>query len=557
MSLLPALPAHNIAAWLPRQARAQPYTMAVLYPQGKDAMGKVAYTHLTYAQLDHDSDVIARGLEAVGIKRGTRTALMVKPSLEFFALTFAIFKVGAVPVLIDPGIGLRHLKACLAEAAPEAFIGIPAAHAARVILRWGRASIRTLVTVGPRLFWGGYSLEEVKRKGQSEAPYAMADTQPEETAAILFTSGATGVPKGAVYAHRTFLAQVDLIRETYDIQPGEVDLPTFPLFALFDPALGMTTIVPDMDFTRPARVDPKKLLAAIDDFGVTNMFGSPALLDTVGRYAAAHGVRRPSLKRIISAGAPMAPIILERMSTLLRPEAAIHTPYGATEALPVASVDSHTLLQEARPRTEAGAGVCIGRTVPGVELRIIRITDAPIAQWSDDLRVKPGEIGEFVVKGPVVTASYLNRPAATEAAKIREGDAVLHRMGDLGYQDAEGLLWFCGRKAHRVETAQGPLYTDPCEGVFNAHPAVRRSALVGIPEEAHKRPAMLIELEDPAADFAALLPALRALGAAQPHTARISDIRHHKGAFPVDIRHNAKINREALARWAAAEEKKR
>jgi acyl-CoA synthetase (AMP-forming)/AMP-acid ligase II len=543
----------NIASWLPYQARRQPHTVALFFPHTVDRNGRVAHTHATYAQLDHDSDIIAAGLQAVGIDKGRRVALMVKPSLEFFALTFAIFKTGAVPVLVDPGIGLKHLKACLGEAQPEAFIGIPEAHAARVLLGWAGATVKTLVTVGPRWFWGGLSLEDVKARGRAAPPFQMAETDPTDMAAVLFTSGATGVPKGAIYTHGTFLAQVDIIRETYDIRPGEIDLPTFPLFALFDPALGMTTVIPDMDFAKPASVDPRKIIAAIEDFGVTNMFGSPALLDTVSRYGAAQNIRLPTLKRVISAGAPVSPVIIERVMSLLEPDALLHTPYGATESLPVASISSETILGETREATDRGAGICVGRPVSGAEVRIIRITDKPITEWSDELLVGPDEVGEITVRGPMVSLSYWNRPAATEAAKIRDGETIIHRMGDLGYFDEQGRLWFCGRKAHRVATAKGTLFTDPCEGVFNTHPAVRRTALVALQRASGVEPAICVELEAdrPAPEWSGLVAELAQLGAAYPHTREIHHFLRHPG-FPVDIRHNAKIDREKLSVWATA-----
>lgn len=548
----------NIAAALPRVAAEQPHALAVVYPDGRDARGKVRYTHYTYAQLDHDSDLLAAGLEEAGVGRGVRAALMVKPSLEFFALTFAIFKAGAVPVLVDPGLGAKNVKDCLAQAQPEAFIGVPVAHAARVALGWGKGTVQTLVTAGSRWFWGGHDLEGLRALGRPkvEAGWTLASTQASDVAAILFTSGSTGPPKGAVYTHGTFTAQVECIRRTYDIRPGEIDLPTFPLFALFDPALGMTTIVPDMDFTKPREADPRKLIEAIEDFGVTNMFGSPALLDTLSRYGEREGVKLRSLKRVISAGAPVHASIIGRLMAMLDDDARLHTPYGATESLPVASIDSETLLGETWALTNAGHGVCVGRPVPEAEVRIIGISDAPIATWCDALVVPDGEVGEIVVKSPMVTRAYMNRPDHTALAKIRDGEGddapVRHRMGDLGYFDAQGRIWFCGRKSHRVRTAAGTLFTVPCEVVFNAHPEVFRTALVGVGEPGAQRPVLVVETEAgvPASGHAALADALRALGAAHDHTAGITDVLFHP-AFPVDIRHNAKINRPLLATWAA------
>ena len=532
----------NIASHLPAMARRQPDNPAVTLWSGAS---------LTFKELDEASGAIAHGLESVGIGRGVRTVLMVKPSLDFFTLTFALFKCGAVPVVVDPGMGLANLGVCLAEAKPEAFIGIPQAHAARIVLRWAHGTIRTTVTVGRRWFWGGHTLEGVSRRGRAEGDYVVASTTADETAAILFTSGSTGVPKGAVYTHGNFSAQVESIRETYDIEPGEKDMPTFPLFALFDPALGMSAVIPDMDATRPAAVKPENIIEPILRHGVTNMFGSPALIRKVGRYGEAHGVKLPSLKRAISAGAPMPARVLESFSKMLSGDAQVFTPYGATESLPVCSIGSAEVLRETRQKTDQGAGVCVGRRVQGMTVEVIRIDDEPIETWNESLRVPPGEVGEIAVKGPVVTRSYFNRGAATKLAKIAvpDSDELYHRMGDLGYFDDEGRLWFCGRKSHRVVVGDETYYTIPCEGVFNAHPKVYRSALVGATRPSGIEPIVVVELETDVRESNELRQELLELGAAQPHTKKIQTLLFHK-SLPVDIRHNSKIFREKLAVWA-------
>ena len=169
-------------------------------------------------------------------------------------------------------------------------------------------------------------------------------TRPDDIAAINFTSGSTGVPKGVDYTHSIFAAQVDLIRNTYGIEPGEIDLCTFPLFALFAPALGMTAVIPRMDFTRPAAVNPRNIIQAAEDFGPTNMFGSPALLNTVGRYCAPRNITFPTLRRVICAGAPINPSILRWFTPALTGDARVFSGYGATEAMPLASIDSRTIL---------------------------------------------------------------------------------------------------------------------------------------------------------------------------------------------------------------------
>jgi olefin beta-lactone synthetase len=598
----------NIASHLAVMAERQPDRPAVLFPARRDAQG-VHYTQYTFRELDAVSSQMARGFERVGIRRGTRAALLVPPSLDFFALTFALFKVGAVPVLIDPGIGLGNFANCLAEAEPQAFIGIPKAQAARVLLGWA-PSVSILVTVGARWFWSGHTLDQVRKLGEAVAPFPLTPalsrrerenvTQsfeqsnapgisqardasppllgeragvrenatngpvirdevasgiiptPDETAAILFTSGSTGAPKGVVYTHEIFTAQVEHIRALYGIQPGEMDLPTFPLFALFGPALGMAAVIPEMDPTRPAQVDPVKLIEAIQRFGVTNMFGSPAVINRLGRHGEAHGVKLPTLRRAISAGAPVPAKALARFAAMLPTGAQVFTPYGATECLPVASIGSDEILGETRAQTDLGKGVCVGKPVPGLTVKIIRITDEAIAAWSDDLELPRGEIGEIAVQAPHATRSYFNRPAATARAKIPAADGkFFHRMGDAGYLDERGRIWFCGRKSHRVVTKVGTLFTIPCEAIFNTHAAVFRSALVGVPRGGDVEPVICIELEAEShgQSEVKLREELLALGAKFPHTQAIRTVLFHP-AFPVDIRHNAKIFREKLAVWA-------
>jgi acyl-coenzyme A synthetase/AMP-(fatty) acid ligase len=457
------------------------------------------------------------------------------------------------PVLVDPGIGLKHLKACLANAEPEGFIGVTKAQAARVLFGWARPTVRRRITVGRRLFWGGHTLDQVEALGVDADPQAVASTRAGDVAAIVFTSGSTGPPKGVVYRHRNFAAQVDAIGKAYAIEPGWVNLPTFPLFALFDPALGMTTVVPDMDPTRPARVDPRKIIGPIQEHGVKILFGSPALLDTVGRWGAERGVTLPTVRCVISAGAPVPPRVIERFQRLLPEGAAIHTPYGATESLPVATNSSHEILAEHRHATDRGAGTCVGPPVPSIEAAVIAIDDDPIDRWHDGLQVATGEIGEIVVKGPQVTTEYYNAPDHTALAKIRDGDTVRHRMGDLGYFDQNGRLWFCGRKSQRVETADETLFTVPCESVFNTHPEVFRTALVGVGESGSQLPVLCVELEKDIAggEHDRIRAELLEIGAEFDHTRKIETVLFHP-AFPVDIRHNAKIGRGALAAWAGS-----
>ncbi len=542
-------PVFNVASFLKRMARVQPHKKAVICPCGGDRRGHVAYTHLTFQQLDQESDHLAWGLQSAGITRGTRTILMVRPGLDFFTLIFALFKSGAVPVVVDPGMGLRRMAACFRQSHPAAFIGIPAAHVLRILFPRFFGSVKAWVTVGRRWLPGGRRLADLARVRR--APFPAAQTTRDETAAILFTTGSTGPAKGAVYTHGIFAAQIAAIKTHFFISTGEIDLPTFPLFALFDPALGMTAVIPDMDPTRPAQVDPLKIIAAITDQGVTNMFASPALLHRVGRYGRENGISLPSLKRVISAGAPIMPANIEQFTGLLGEEAEIHTGYGATEAMPVAAIEGREILTDTRPRSEKGGGICVGVPLPGVEARIIVIDDAPIATWSEDLAAGSGAVGEIIVRGEQVTRHYFEDPAADALAKIEDGDGFWHRMGDLGRFDEKGRIWYYGRKGQRVVCGGTTHFTIACEAIFNTHPLVYRSALVGIGTAPNQTPVICIELEPGQGpiDRNRLTRDLLELAHGSDLTRNITTVLY-PGKFPVDIRHNAKIFREKLARWA-------
>lgn len=539
----------NVARLLRDESARQPRSPAVLYPSGRDERGRVLYSHLTYAQLDAQSDSYAWALSSLGVTAGTRSLLMVRPSLDFYALVFALFKVGAVPVLIDPGMGWRGFLRCVAQVEPELFIGIPAAQVLKILRPGPFKSVRVNITLGRRWFWGGHALTELPL---CEEAYPLHEPAADELAAVLFTSGSTGPAKGVSYTHRIFNTQTKLLRREYGIKAGEMDLACFPLFSLFSVALGATAVIPDMDPTRPARVNPERILEPLRNLPVTYSFGSPTLWERVARYCVAWDIRIPGLRRVVMAGSPVPGHIHEMLLKRILDEGAeTYTPYGATEALPVANFRGSEMLAETWTQTRAGRGMCVGRPLPELSMRIIKISDEPIAHWDDALSLPQGEVGEICVKGLVVTREYFRRPEETALAKIADGDMVWHRIGDVGYMDEQGRLWFCGRKAHRVETARGTLFSVCCEAIYNVLPHVHRSALVGVGLRPAQTPVIILEPEEgQEAALAASLPSVRAAAKAQTLTADIEHILIHP-AFPVDVRHNAKINREELARWAA------
>ena len=549
----------------PTWPRALHTNPAVIFPAGRDAGGRAKEVVFSFRQLNQECDSYAHGLSNLGIRPGDRVLLLVHPGVELIAVVFALVKMGAVPVLIDPGMGRRAFLKCVADTRPRALIGLPIAHVLRRLVPKPFATVeRTVVVGGPSLLSGLLAdacLARLRVTGC--APFPVAATTTESEAAVAFTSGSTGIPKGVVYHHGMFKAQIELLRTTIGIEPGEVDLALLYVFALFNPALGVTTVIPDMDPTKSAEVNPAYVVEAIQTHGVTNAFGSPTIWKRVAPYCRAHDIRLPSIKRVLMAGAPVPPDLIETLQDeVLSPEASVLTPFGATEAMPLTSIDGHEITTETAPLTEAGRGMCVGTPLPGITMKIIRITDDPIAAWDESLVVPQGEIGEIVVKGPVVTRTYLNRPEQTARAKIREDGEIWHRMGDLGYFDARGRLWVCGRKAHRVRTSTGTLFPVMCETIFNAHPNVNRTALVGVGPAGDQTPVLVVE-PLPGEFPATLLERqhftmeLLALGTAYEHTRAIRQVLFYPDVFPTDVRHNAKIQREKLAAWAASKGRKR
>jgi acyl-CoA synthetase (AMP-forming)/AMP-acid ligase II len=530
------VPNANIARHLRLMAQAEPGRAALKVPRGRDARGRIDYLTLSFAELDAEVARWGTRLRTAGVKPGDRTLVMVRPGLPLIASVFALFRLGAVPVVIDPGMGLRSFLACVQRSQPRAMVGIPMA---QVISRVFRSAFRSVaIRVGAR-----GSLTARLGQGTDGADEHEIARGPDDLAAILFTSGSTGAPKGVCYAHGMFEAQVQMIRAAYRITPSEVDLPLLPIFALFNPALGMTTVVPELDPRRPATLDPARIVQAIQQEGVTNSFGSPTLWNLIVTHCRRTGTTLPTLRRVLCAGAPV-PATLWREAPRVLSHGRLHSPYGATEALPVASIAA----DEIDPASVAGA--CVGRPLAEVEVRVIPVREGAVTSPAELVPLAPGVIGEIVVRGPMATREYDALPEATAQAKIRDGSTVWHRMGDCGYQDATGRLWFCGRKVERVVTAREILYPEPCEQVFRQHPRVGRCALIGVSGSEGQRPALVVEGKPrDAADAATWVSELAALARAHAHTRTIRHFYFHP-SFPVDVRHNAKIHRLTLARWA-------
>ena len=540
-------PGSNVARHLRIAATEHPDGVATKSPVSTSA-GEVVHKVHTFRQLDQESDAAAEYFRQNGIASGARVLLAVRPGHDLIVGMFGLLKLGAVPVAIDPGMGWSAFLDCVGRSRPTALVGV---RSATLLSRLPLAAFRTLrhrVTVGNSAWRHALS-------ATSPSPRPLTAVTPDTLAAILFTSGSTGAPKGVCYTHGMFDAQIELVRSTYGICPGEIDMAMLPLFALFNPALGTTTVTPLLDPSKPLAADAAPLVSALLSERVSCSFGSPAIWSKIADHCESRGIKLPDLRRLLIAGAPVSGELLAKLRHIA-PNCVTHTPYGATECLPVTTIAADELLGEVRQLALRGQGTCVGRPVSGVEIRVIRETGSPVATLAEATPCAVGDVGEIIATGPSVTREYDGLPQATRLAKIADGDRVWHRMGDLGVLDASGRLFFFGRCVEKIRTPEGDLATESLEPVFRQHPQVFRCALIGIGAAPDQSPALVVEprpehfpgTEDARRRFIA---ELREIALVNPQAARVKQIVFQR-ALPVDVRHNAKIHRLQLAKeWTS------
>lgn len=503
---------------------------------------------LDYQSLEQIVSNYAFALESIDITQGAKVVILFKPDMEFYFIMIALFKIGAIPVLIDPGMGIKNVVSCLKSVEADACIAMKEAHILRFLFPGHFKTVKTWVTTGKRFFFSGIELKKLlpRHTGRS---YPTRSLSPSDPSAIIFTTGSTGVAKGARYNQITMEGIRSLLKENFSIDSDEINIATFPAFNMLDFVFGLTTVITDLDVSQPAEVDVKLLMDILNREGVTQMFASPVLVKNLAEYSIQSGVGLKTLKKVITGGAPLAPDVIRDFTGIMPEGGEIFSTYGATEALPIASISGSETINETGKLTEMGRGTCVGRPLRGLELKII-LSSNGVVRHIDECSILPdGEIGEIIIKALNVSPSYYNNPFETERHKIKAREAgVWHRTGDLGYLDEKGRLWYCGRKSHAVKTVERLYYSCCCEAVINTNRYVKKSALVA----AGKGPAICLELERniPKGDIEDIMTELKLLVESNPVTAGIERFLIYNKPLPVDIRHNSKIDRLKLAVWA-------
>ncbi len=523
----------NIACRIEARAQLHPEKVALYYPTHYRS-GHMTYSQLSFAGFNERANSFARGLSHYGVKKGDRVLVFVRPSLDFPTLVFALFKIGATPVLIDPGMGRKNLLGAIKDVKPRVLISEPIVHLLRRIYPSAFKDIELTFTTK---LYGGVSFKKLKSfQGEFKATAVTKD----DLAAILFTSGGTGTPKGVMYTHQIFNAQTDRLAQMFSLSEKDIDVPGFPLFAFFTLAMGMTSVTPMMDPSKPALCDPHKIVKNIQDHKATFVAGSPAIWERVADYCLKQQISLPSVRRVVMFGAPVRYELHQKFESIL-PNGTTYTPYGATECLPVANVSGTDVLRFGREAALNGEGTFLGAPAPNAKISIIKVTDDKIEDLAQAQPLGPNQVGEIIVKSDVVTPGYFNNPDATKLAKIAEGTELWHRMGDMGKLDSAGNLWFLGRKTHRIESA-GRLSTSIAfESVFNHHLGLKRTALISY------GPGRELALVVEGPESKKIKEQIKELALKYEHTRELKHI-FFKEQFPLDVRHNIKIDRLALAR---------
>jgi acyl-coenzyme A synthetase/AMP-(fatty) acid ligase len=503
--------------------------------------GETPARSIKFSELAGDMERLARGLAASGVARGDRIALLVPPGIDLTAVLYACWRIGAVAVIADAGLGAAGMTKALKSAAPDYLVGITRALGAARSLRWPgkRIAVTSLSPLQRRSLGVWSSLDELRTTGDGrDLPEPPGD---DDVAAVVFTSGATGPAKGVTYRHHQAQAQRDALMRVYGIAATDRLVAAFAPFALYGAAMGIPSVVPDMEVTAPATLSATALAGAAAAIDATLVFASPAALANVTVTA---DDLTPSMRTlfsrvrlVMSAGAPIPAALLRRVASLT-PNAELHTPYGMTEVLPVADISLEEI-----DEAGVGNGVCVGLPVAGVEVAVAALDELGVA--GSELTTEAGVVGEVCVRAPHGKDEYDKLWATQNTSSLPAG---WHRSGDVGHLDGAGRLWIEGRMIHVITTAGGVVTPVGIEHATETVDGVVQAAAVGVGPAGTQQVVVVVVTEDPVRTprLASYELANRVRAALDVDVAAVVVVPK----VPVDKRHNSKIDRVRIAGWA-------
>ncbi|MGB0354803.1 MAG: fatty acid CoA ligase family protein [Opitutales bacterium] len=523
----------NLAKHLENNAKEFPSEIAII-SDAKPHLKK------SFEELHKDVIYCSSYFKKRGVQKKDRTLLMVRPGYELIVCCFALLYIGAIPIIIDPGMGIRSLLKCIKKSNATNLIGIG-------IAVWMSSFFKKSFKALQRKVLVTKDFLKVIKSSFDDGGVKICNAQDDDLAAIVFTSGSTGPPKGVRYLHKNFNAQIRVLSEEFKIRKGELDLVTLPVFSLFNPALGVTSVIPEMNPTKPAKASAEKLVQTIVNHQISSAFCSPVIGGKINDYCKMNSINLGSIRRIMLAGAPASPNLVCNLAKSL-PRGEVIIPYGATEALPVSYSNHHQIAKLSKSIVN-GEGSCLGKPVKDVSIQLIPVRNSPIPNESEDTIIpitNKLETGEICVSGDTVTDGYDQMPGATRDARFTFNSKIYHRMGDLGYWDENNNLRFLGRKAECIQTESGPLETERCEHMFNNIDGVNRCALIGIGMQTIKEPSLVVE-KVPLNSNPKLCSEIYSLLRKNFEKFGLRRVFFEK-KLPVDARHNAKIHRLSLSK---------
>lgn len=498
--------------------------------EGKLAFVSSAEDDVRFGELRGRVEAFAGGLLAHGFQRGDRAVFMLPMSSHLYVAVLGTLAAGGVAAFVDPWVSLRQIARLAAAAKPTAFIGTPKAHLLRLFAPELRDARLTISTDG-----FGASLAARFRLSDLRGAATVTAVSADAPALITYTTGSSDTPKGVNRTHAILAAQHRVIREEFPAEPGDIDMTTFPVFALSNLASGITTVIPPVNLRRVADADPRAVLSDMRRFGVTTAAASPPLFDVLAEHLRSSGEAPPRLRRIVTGGAPVHDDQLRRWREAY-PDTDIVVAYGSSEAEPVAGMTAEERLEVGGSKT----GFCVGKPVGAVRTRVIRIELGPVNRPLD---VPAGTIGELLVAGPHVCRDYAGDRAAAAENKVAEPDGtVWHRMGDTGYFDERGRFWLVGRVHSTIRRAGVDLHAQIIEQAARGDDArIRRVAAVGLPDQTlGEQLAVVVETDAPDLENG-VRGRLASIGGIQIDTLIVT-----RSALPVDPRHNSKIDYSRL-----------
>lgn len=497
------------------------------------------YESLTFKETELRANHYAHTFLNNGLKSGDRILVFVKPCLDFPVIIFSLFKANIIPVFIDPGMGIDSMLKCIKSSGAKGLIGISKIHHLRLLMPSAFEDIKVSFVINGRAL-NAQNFEQLVKKNPSTHAYCQF-LDKKSLAAILYTSGGTGIPKGVLYTHEMFMEQVFKLKQMFRLTPSDIDYPCFPLFGLFSLALGLTVVMPEQDVTKPSEIRGGAVIKSLQYHKVSFSTGSPALWQKVAQEGVRKKIVISHLKSVVTFGAPVELKLHENFQKII-PCGDFYTPYGATECLPVCSITSREILGETKYETLKGEGTCVGYPSPNVIYKILNLENSKVF-------TEKCAIGEILVSSSTMTPGYDHVETFDQIHRyIDEVTGMhFHRMGDMGKIDSYGRLWFLGRKVHCKLIDNEYLCTEEIEQPINYLPEIKRSALVWVFE----KPILLIERFDSLVDlpepkkthfFSKIQQVLNTL----PKGHHVKEIKLSTN-FPVDTRHNIKIDRIKLA----------